>query len=204
MRAIISFDLRNRLSQVMVNGVVAEAYTYDANGNRLTNTNTHLNIAGQVSTYSNGDQLLSSGNQQYAYDQNGRLSTKTRLTDDNASIVTSYEYSSDGRLLRVVMPSLLIEYTHNTFGNPVTKSINGTIVEKYLWLNNTTLLAVYDGLGNLIQRFEYTIGHTPTAFVMDSQKYFIIADQIGTPRIITNSSGVVVKELRYDSFGNII
>ena len=32
----------------------------------------------------------------------------------------------------------------------------GEVVEKYLWADLTTLLAVYDADDNLVQRFEYT------------------------------------------------
>ena len=34
-------------------------------------------------------------------------------------------------------------------------------MDKYLWLNLTTLLAVYDKDNNLLQRFEYADGRMP-------------------------------------------
>jgi RHS repeat-associated protein len=78
------------------------------------------------------------------------------------------------------------------------------LVEKYLWQDLTTLLATYDGQGNLKQRFEHTLGHTPTSFTQGGQRYFIQTDHLGSPRVITDNSGAVVKSIRYDSYGNVI
>jgi len=100
-------------------------------------------------------------------------------------------------------PEQAISYRHNALGNRVAKLINGVVTEQYLWQDLTTLLAIYDGAGQLKQRFEYTLGHTPTSFTQDGQRYFIQADHLGSPRVITDSSGSVVKVIDYDSYGNI-
>lgn len=55
-----------------------------------------------------------------------------------------------------------------------------------------TLLATYDASGNLKQRFEHTLGHTPTSFTQNGQRYFIQTDHLGSPRVITDSSGNIV------------
>ena len=48
-----------------------------------------------------------------------------------------------------------IKYRHNALGNRVAKVKDGVVVERYLWQDKTTLLATYDGDGNLKQRFGY-------------------------------------------------
>uniref|UniRef100_UPI003139397D RHS repeat-associated core domain-containing protein n=1 Tax=Marinimicrobium sp. C2-29 TaxID=3139825 RepID=UPI003139397D len=100
-------------------------------------------------------------------------------------------------------PDTSIEYRHNALGQRVAKLIDGEIVERYLWQDLTTLLATYDGSGSLKQRFEYTMGHTPTSFTQGGQRYYIQTDHLGSPRAVTDSSGSVVKTIRYDSYGNI-
>lgn len=55
----------------------------------------------------------------------------------------------------------------------VAKKVNGTITEKYLWNDLTTLLAVYDGNDNLLQRFEYSDGRMPTSFTYGGVKYYL-------------------------------
>jgi len=63
---------------------------------------------------------------------------------------------------------------------------------------------VYDGGNSLKQRFEYTLGHVPTSFTQAGQRYYILTDQVGSPKLITDESGNVVKQLDYDAFGNVI
>ena len=101
-------------------------------------------------------------------------------------------------------PNHTIEYRHNALGNRVAKVKDGVVVERYLWQDKTTLLAVYDGDGNLKQRFEYTLGHAPTSFTEDGEAYYLLIDHLGSPRVVTDSAGQVVKAIEYDAYGNVI
>ena len=86
----------------------------------------------------------------------------------------------------------------------VPPMINGTVTEKYLWSGKTTLLAVYDGVDNLLQRFEYADDRMPYAMTSGGITYYLAYDQVGTLRLVTDSSGAIIKRIDYDSFGNII
>jgi len=77
-------------------------------------------------------------------------------------------------------------------------------VEKYLWSGRTTLLAVYDGSDNLLQRFAYADDRTPVAMTAGGAVYYLAYDQVGSLRQVTGSSGNIVKRIEYDSFGNIL
>jgi RHS repeat-associated protein len=81
---------------------------------------------------------------------------------------------------------------------------DGDVVEKYLWENKTRLLATFDGNNNLKQRYEYTIGNTPTSYTEGSNRYYILTDQLGSPRMVTDEAGTLLREIEYDSFGNIV
>jgi len=81
---------------------------------------------------------------------------------------------------------------------------NGVVTEKYLWQGLTRLLAVYDGGDNLIMRFEYADGRMPVAMTKDGVTYYLTCDQVGSLRVIADTSGTAVKQIDYDSFGNII
>ncbi len=194
-----TYDDRRRLDTVTKNGTLIEDYGYDANGNRILQTNTARGITAQSSTYNLGDQLQSAGTTTYEYDADGYLKKKTETAG-----VTTYSYSSQGRLLEVVTPSKTITYKHNAIGNRVAKLVNGIVTEKYLWLDKTTLLATYDATDTLKQRYQYTDSNTPTSFTQSGLTYYIVTDHLGSPRVITNSAGGVVKKLEYDSFGNVI
>ncbi|WP_148864690.1 RHS repeat domain-containing protein [Marinobacter fonticola] len=197
------YDDNYRLTGVYKNDQQVETYQYDANGNRTLATSLEIGISAQSASFNLGDQLEGAGDSTYEYDANGRLSKKTTSTPEGNE-VTTYEYSSQGRLKRVETPEHVIEYRHNAMGNRVAKLKNGEVVEHYLWQDKTTLLATYDGEGNLKQRFEYTLGHTPTSFTENGEIYFVLSDQLGSPRIIADSAGQVIKAIEYDAYGNVI
>jgi len=193
------YDDRYRLTEVTKNSQLVEQYQYDANGNRTLATSIERGVSGVSASYNLGDQLQSFGNTSYTYDGNGRLSQKTTGTD-----VTTYDYDSQGRLKQVQTPDHTIEYRHNALGNRVAKLKDGQVVERYLWQDKTTLLATYDGDGNLKQRFNYTLGHAPTSFTENGETYYLLTDHLGSPRMITDSFGQVVKAIEYDAYGNVI
>jgi RHS repeat-associated protein len=143
---------------------------------------------------------LTAGTDIYQYDLDGFLTSKTDGTD-----VTQYDYSSRGELLSVALPNgTFIEYVHDPLGRRIAKKVDSVIVEKYLWQGLTRLLAIYDGSDNLLQRFEYADARMPVAMISDSYTYYLTYDQVGSLRIVADASGNVVKNIDYDSFGNVI
>ena len=78
------------------------------------------------------------------------------------------------------------------------------IIEKYLWANLTTLLAIYDKDDNLVQRYNYTESRTPTSMTMNNETYYLHYDQVGTLRVVTDKNKNIVKEISYDTYGNIL
>jgi len=114
-------------------------------------------------------------------------------------------YRTLGELKSVVKPDgTVIEYLQNANNQRVAKEVNGTVTEKYLWLDLTKLLAVYDGNDNLICRFEYADGRMPYKMTYRGQTYYLSYDQVGTLRAVADASGNIVKELAYDTFGNLL
>jgi RHS repeat-associated protein len=210
---VYHYDDKRRLETVVKNDTTIESYEYDANGNRKLQTVDARGIAAQVATYNIGDQLKTNGNTRFEYDTNGRLSKKSidviENNEEGTQVSTEtnvelYSYSSLGRLLSATVDGKTITYKHNAIGNRVAKLVDGVIIEKYLWLNKTTLAAVYDNDDNLVQRFEYGIGNTPVSFTQDGNKYYITSDHLGSPRAISDDSGNILKAIDYDSFGNVI
>jgi RHS repeat-associated protein len=195
-----SYDSLGRLTSVTQNGLVVEEYQYGPNGTRTYEQNALRGIPGRTLSYSEEDHLLSAGDTTYQYDVDGFLTTRT-----SGSQVTSYTYSSRGELLSVNLPDgRLIEYVCDPLGRRIAKKINGTIVEKYLWQGRTRLLAVYDGNDNLLMRFMYADARTPLAMTKEGLNYYLCYDQAGSLRTVADTLGNIVKELDYDSFGNVL
>ena len=97
-----------------------------------------------------------------------------------------------------------ITYHQSALNQRVAKEVDGEVVEKYLWKDLTTLLAVYDANDNLLQRFTYTSNRMPTSMSTTTGIYYLHFDQVGTLRLVSNQQSQVVKEITYDTFGTIL
>jgi len=193
------YDKVGRLTDVKKDGSVVESYTYK-NGNRETETNTLRGIYDRVFTYSDEDYILTAGADVYQFDKDGFLTEKT-----TSEGTTRYRYSSRGELLEVNLPDgTVITYDHDPMNRRIAKKINGTIAEKYLWQGKTRLLAVYDGSDNLLMRFNYADARVPVSMEMGGVTYYLTYDQVGSLRAVTDNAGNIIKQVDYDSFGNII
>lgn len=192
-----TYDDNARLTEVKKDNTIVESYRYDNNGNR---SSAIVNGVTTSASYTLDDQLEVYGNNTYRYDDDGYLQEKT--TPDG---VTTYKYSTLGELKEVKTPTQTITYKHNANNQRIAKLIDGIVVEKYLWANLTTLLAVYDGKNNLLQRFEYADNRLPISMTSgENEKYYLHYDQVGSLRLITDINNNIIKELTYDSFGNIL
>ncbi|GBC62894.1 hypothetical protein DENIS_3878 [Desulfonema ishimotonii] len=197
------YDEMGRLLTVKKDGTPVEEYRYDAAGRRNYELNTRRGISRTADgdfDYDDADCLTGIGDADYEYDEDGFLLRKTDGAD-----VTLYDYSLRGELLSVSLPDgRFIEYVHDPLGRRIAKKIDGTITEKYLWSGLTTLMAVYNGGDNLLMRFEYAAGRMPVAMTKGGQRYYLAYDQVGTLRVVTDASGNPVKQVGYDTFGNVI
>ncbi|CAA6801210.1 MAG: odd Oz/ten-m homolog 4 [uncultured Sulfurovum sp.] len=191
------YDTMGRLVEVYKNGQEVEEYSYDANGNRdLASINgTHIT----QTQYTLDDSLLVYGDNTYSYNEDGYLEEK--VTPDGTS---TYTYGSLGELKSVSTPEHNISYLHNALNQRVAKVLDGQTVEKYLWKNLTRLLAVYDKDDNLLQRFEYADQRMPVIMTKGTDKYYLHYDQVGSLRAVTDNTHSIVKEIVYDTYGNIV
>jgi len=188
------YDEDGRLTAVYNNGRLSESYTYDANGNRLLAKVRGVNFAAQNTL---DDRLQVYGDNTYRYDEDGFLIEK-----NTPEGTIEYSYDATGALTGVALADgTRIRYLQNALGQRVAKEVNGTIVEKYLWRDLTTLLALYDGDGKIVQRFEYADERVPYAMTMNGKRYYLHYDHLGTLKTVTDINHTVVKALVYDSYG---
>ena len=194
------YDNLGRLTEVKKDTNIVESYVYDTNGNRTLETNTARGITNKAFSYSNEDHIITAGSDLYVLNADGFLTDMT-----SAAGATSYDYSLRGELLSVdLTDGRTVTYDHDPMGRRIAKKIDGTVVEKYLWRDSTTLLAVYDGSDNLTMRFNYADGRLPISMLRGGSTYYMMHDQVGSLRLIVDSTGNTIKRVDYDSFGNII
>jgi len=194
-------DDLGRLTTVTRDGAVVESYAYGGPHNaRTLETNELRGIADWAFSYDDEDRLLTAGDAAYEYDADGFLTAKTVGAE-----VTRYQYSVRGELLRVDLPDgSVVEYAHDPLGRRVSKSVNGTVVERYLWQGLTQLLAVYGGDGSLKMRFDYADGRLPASMSVGGERYYPVYDQVGSLLAVVDGSGAALKVVEYDGFGNVI
>jgi len=125
----------------------------------------------------------------------GRVDDITTISADSQTTV--YEDAQQEKNTQII-------YHLNALNQRVAKEVDGEVVEKYLWKDLTTLLAVYDSNNTLVQRFEYADLRMPISMMQDGKKYYLHYDQVGSLRAVSNAEHNIVKEVIYDTFGNIL
>ena len=195
------YDDLGRLIAVTEDGVLAEEYEYDGNGNRLSLTTPEGTVEG---TYDDQDRLLAYGDYLYTYTANGELASKT---DTATGEVTTYQYDALGSLLRVDLPDgRVIEYVVDGRGRRVAKKVDGVTTKRWLYRDQLNPVAELDGAGTLT--WQYVYGAKPNVpdyaiRVSDGARYRVVSDQLGSVVLVVNvdDAGDVVFAGRYDAFG---
>jgi len=98
-----------------------------------------------------------------------------------------------------------ITYTYDSMNRRVARTDeNGTT--QYLYGNPNhpfQLTAVRSPSGSL-SRYHYDDFGLLFALERDNNWYYITTDQLGTPRVVCDANGELVKVLEYDCFGQVI
>lgn len=216
------YDLLDRMTSESRTGFAA-GYTYDANGNRLSQTGT-LNatytypLTGGGALTSNRLQSVSGGTwRNYTYDAAGHITTDAigpalpyALTYDGAGRLSTYQVSSQRRYNALgarTFASYVNPYTYNTWfyneeGRPLEIcpplppiQCNQYALQEMIWLGDTPVAAV-------LPRIEYDSEGFMTYFAREV--YNIHSDQLNAPRRMTHSAdatNTVVWRWDPESFG---
>jgi RHS repeat-associated protein len=185
------YDADGQLTQVTRDGNIAERYSYDANGNRLSRQ-----LGGNTAdpaSYDAQDRLLQQGTVTYQVDADGFLALRGP---------DSFSYSARGELLSATVGGETITYGYDGLGRRVSRTSSAGTTQ-YLYgspANMFLLTQVRDPAGVLTTLF-YDDGGLLFALERGGARFYIATDQVGTPRLVTDSTGHVVRMLEFDSFG---
>jgi len=188
-----SYDPIYELTQAVVGGTLAESFSYDAVGNRLTS-------AGPTSyNYNASNELTSTSAATYTYDSNGNTLSKT---DTNGT--TYYTGDFENRLASVTLPGTggTVNFKYAPFGRRIEKASSaGTTVYAYDGDNITEELG---GGGNLLAHYTQGGGmDEPLAVTEAGGTHFYHPDGLGSITSLTDSTGNVAASYVYDSFGKV-
>ena len=193
------YDDAGRLSTVQRDGALASSYEYNANGNRT------LKVSGsttELGSYDAQDRLLSYAGATYTWRPNGELESRTA-----GGQTTWCGYDRLGSLRQVALPDgRSIEYLVDGRNRRVGKKVNGALVEGFLYEGQLRPVAWLDGTGAVQATFVYgTRVNVPEYMVTQSGNYRILADHLGSPRLVVDAStGAIAERIDYDEWGQVL
>ena len=192
------YDALDRLTQFIATNTT-ERYAYDATGNRISQTIGAQNVLYQVASSSNQLQAVNGIRPKtYTYDANGSV------TGDGTN---QFTYDGRGRLVQVTNSHNRVKYQINGLGQRIAKLQNepshhghdddgaeefhGKGVTDFVYDQKGHLIGEYTKNGKPIRETVY-LGDTPVAVLVKDDRYFIYADHLNTPRVITDTRNRVV------------
>jgi len=194
-----------RLSNATLSGR-SYRFGYDAIGNR---TSTSVSDSeGAVRDERHRHAAPGDGNRLIeTVDQMSGLSETYRFSANGAPIEARdelrYEYNTDQRPVRVYQSDeLLAEYAYNSFGERIRKVVYRGDQKRvtYFLYDGHELTAEIDGDSGAYKQTVF-LDSQPVAFLDGNDIHAIHIDQLGTPRLLTDSRGEVVWRANYTPFG---
>ncbi len=196
------YDALQRLTQA--SGVYgALAYSYDAVGDRLSQTGGTGTLAEAYGYAGGSNQLLSVANggltRLLSYTGAGTLASN----DNGAGTVESFAYNQQNRLVQVAASgSVLAQYQQNFLGERVAKSTAaGVTVFHYDRAHH--LIAESDALGNVLREHLW-LDDLPVGYAAGGTLYFVHPDHLGTPQRITDGGQNIVWDAALAPFGALV
>ncbi|MCV3217133.1 putative Ig domain-containing protein [Plectonema radiosum NIES-515] len=188
----------------VVNGNRVYDYTYDKVGNRKIKTEVaNGNTTTTSYEYDANDRLLNEKvnnivTVSYGYDNNGSTLTKT-----DSQGTTSYVWNDEKRLIQATVNGTQVKYAYNDQGIRVSSSVNG--VETQYLLDEGLLANVWeeyrpDGMVLV----EYAYGRDLVNQTQGNQTTYYHVDGLGSTRVLTDASGVIVNTYDYEAYGELI
>ncbi len=190
-----TYDELGRLTEVRGPGALTETFTHDAAGNRL-----RADASRGEWTYNANGELLGFDGATFSHDLNGNLEEAV-----SGGEAIRYVHNVEDQLERVETASgrVVAEYGYDPFGRRLWKEVGGR--RTHYFHAEEGLVAEYDGTGKEIRSYGFKPGSlwtTDPLFMKEgSEVYFYHNDHLGTPVILTASSGRIVWSARYGAFG---
>jgi RHS repeat-associated protein len=186
------YDALDRLTAITeADGSTLESVTYNKTGDRLGKNGSGL-ATGTYSYAPGTHQLIATGNQARTVDANGNT---TGLTEAGVTSVLGYD---DRNRLGTVQQGqdTVASYTYNALGERVRK-IAGSLNERYDYDEGRRLVAEYGATNrDYIWLDDVPVAVVDAAGGMATVSY-VTADQLGTPRAISDAGGTTVWQWSY-------
>ena len=223
-----TYDAIYRLQKTLPNrhNSIAEAYGYDAVGNRLTGPESHISY-----DYGANNELLKRQHTDFSYDKNGNLVAKGHHRHEEKhegehhdndgnhhdGNEWSYTYDFENRLIKAEDKQTTVTFKYDPLGRRIEKKVathhkkddNDAITHTYVYDGQAIILeyeTTGEGKKSKTEAMKYVHGpgiDEPLAMTKDNDVYFYHQDEIGSVVALTDKKQKVVEAYEYDSFGNL-
>ncbi len=211
MKTSYSFDGLNRLTSLLhkdaTNDVVRSyAYTYDDNGNRLTETENGIT---NTYAYDEVNRIISNsqGNETYTYDKAGNRSSHNSSFAFIGDDTIEYKYDEYNRLIEVIKNDVLVETNkYNGDGLLVEKTQDGITTRYYYDGANIIAEGTVQADGTVSLNARYLRSGTQLVSREDSTglKGYYLHNGHGDVVELRGISGNILASYNYDIWGNSI
>jgi len=189
------YDLLDRLTSASKTGTT-QGWTYDANGNRLTQTGTVTGTYTPSTTSNRLNSITGTPARTYTYSNSGSTLTYASNT---------FTYYNSGRMKTVKVGSSTTTYVYSALGQRIKKSGGSAGTVLTVFDETGHLLGEYSSTGALVQETVW-LGDTPVATIRPGSPaivYYVHADHLNAPRMVTQSivSGKIAWRWDTDPFG---
>jgi RHS repeat-associated protein len=189
-------DPQGRLTTVRDGGgAIVESYTFDVAGERTSATSE--DHGAQAATYNATTGLqTSAGPLTMSFDADGFLTQRGG---------EPFVYGPGGELLSAEAGDTAITYAYDIRGRRTARSAGGDDTT-FLYGNPDNpfeVTASVDDAGALTTYFYDEDGHLH-AFERGAARYRVGTDQVGTPRVVVDADGTIVKRVDRDTFGRVL
>jgi RHS repeat-associated protein len=188
------YDSLDRLTSGVKTGT-SRGWSYDANGNRLTETGASASTYTIASTNNRVSSITGALPRTYSYDTAGNVLTYATVTAT---------YNNRGRMKTLTNGAVTATYVYNALGQLVKQSGGPSNTRLYVYDEAGHLLGEYNSTGALVQETIW-MGDTPVATIRPGTPaliYYVHTDHLNTPRRVTRPSDNKLMWTWYsDAFG---
>lgn len=192
-----SFDAFYRLTRAdySANTGLADAiFTYDAAGNRKTESREGANISYTVNDL---NQYTKVDGKTYENDANGNLKSDPE---------NQYDYDPLNRLIEVDADGTTVAYAYDQNGRLISRRLIGSGTTTAYVYDAGRLIAEYNDQGPIRKYVRHPVDGAPLRMtVIDGDvNYYYLTDRNGSVVAITDEAGEIVERYAYDAFGNFV
>ena len=169
-------------------------YTYDAAGNRLSQTvcfGPGCTPVTTTYTYDNANRLATVNGVAQTWDKNGNL------TQDNTG--ATYAYDSANRLKTLTQGTTTSSYVYNGLGDRLQQTVSGVTTTYTLDLTAGLTQVLADGTNTYL----YGAGRIAQNSTANGKQYFL-GDALGSVRQLVSANGAVTLTRSYEPYGSVL